>query len=326
MKLLVALILIAALVQDKKKQAKPEKNPRDSITAAELASHLQRLCTAFQGRKSGTDGEKAAAQYVADLFKRYGLAPAGENKSYLQSFPAKNQYVNGTGTNCLAILEGSDATLKNEIIVIGAHHDAVGGSGADDNGSGTAGVLELAQAFGTAKEKPKRTLMFCTWGCEEAWMVGSYYWAAHPTIDTSRIKFNVNIDMMGRNDYAEKEITISGAESSNPPINDLVNKHAKNAGIKVILEDAMISPPGDCMPFYEKINVPFLYFYSHGYGKIHADYHKPTDTPDKINLQAMEKIVRLAYDLTLELANADSIGSKAAGYRFPHPAQGKPRK
>ncbi len=322
MKFAAGLLLIFLFVQDAKK--KPAKSPRDSITAAELSAHLQKLCSGFQGRKSATDGEKATAQYVAAEFKKYGLAPAGADKTYLQSFPAQNKYVNGTGTNCLALLEGTDEKLKNEIIVIGAHHDAVGGVGADDNGSGTVAVLELAQAF--SKEKTKRSLLFCTWGCEEAWMVGSYYWADHPTIDASRIKFNLNIDMMGRNDYSEKEVTISGAESSNPPLNEMLQKHAKNAGLKVILEDAMISPPGDCMPFYEKINVPFFYFYTHGYGKIHADYHKPTDTPDKVNTQAMEKIGRLAYDLLRELGNAESIGAKVPGYRFPHPAQGKPRK
>lgn len=318
MRLAAALIALLLFVQDKK------KDPRASITAAELSAHLQKLCTGFQGRKSGTDGEKATAQYVAGELKKYGLAPAGADKGYLQSFPAKNQYVNGTGTNCLAILEGSDPKLKDEILAIGAHHDAVGGVGADDNGSGTASLLELAQAF--SKEKTKRTLLFCTWGCEEAWMVGSYYWADNPTIDKSRVKFNVNLDMMGRNDYAEKEVTISGAESSNPPVNETILKYAKTAGIKVLIEDAMISPPGDCMPFYEKVGVPFLYFYTHGYGKLHADYHKPTDTPDKVNAQAMEKIVRLAFDLIKELGNADALGSKVANYRFPHPAQGKPKK
>jgi hypothetical protein len=315
----LAAVVVLSFVQDKK-----PKDPRASITAAELAAHLQKLCTSFQGRKSATDGEKATAQYVADQFKKYGLAPAGQDKSYLQSFEANNRYVQGTGTNCLALLEGGDPKLKNEIIVVGAHHDAVGGVGTDDNGSGTAALLELAQAF--SKNPPKRSLLFCTWGCEEGWMVGSYTWADHPTIDAARIRFNINIDMMGRNDYAEKEVTISGAESSNPPVNGMIQKYAKTAGIKVILEDAMISPPGDCMPFYEKIGVPFLYFYTHGYGKLHADYHKPTDTPDKVNTQAMEKIARLAYDLIRELGDADALGSKVPDYRFPHPAQGKPKK
>jgi acetylornithine deacetylase/succinyl-diaminopimelate desuccinylase-like protein len=325
-KFAAGLIALALLAQDKK-QPKPEKSARDSITAAELAGHLQKLCSAFQGRKSATEGEKSTAQYVAAEFKKYGLKPAGADNSFLQSFPAKNRYVDGTGTNCLGLLEGSDPKLKNEIVAVGAHHDAVGGVGADDNGSGTATVLELAQAFAQIlKTRPKRSILFCTWGCEEAWMVGSYYWADHPTLDASRVKFNVNIDMMGRNDRAEKEVTISGAESSNPPLNDLLLKHSKDAGLKVILEDAMISPPGDCMPFYEKIGVPFVYFYTHGYGKIHADYHKPTDSPEKIDARSMQNIGRFAYALLLDLANADALGSRVDGYRFPHPAQGKPRR
>ena len=106
----------------------------------------------------------------------------------------------------------------------------------------------------------------------------------------------------------------------------IVQKHAKKVkGMTIHLEDPKISPPGDVMPFYEN-GVPFLYFYSYGYGEMHADYHKPSDKPEKLDYPSEEKIVRLCFDILLDLANADKMPKKVDGYKFPHPLRGKPKK
>lgn len=337
--LLIPVLLLAngwALTQNKPakgsaKRGKPAKGSVEdaagSIIAQRIGTYLHRLCYEFQGRKSASPGERAAAEWIASEFRANGLKPAGEGGNWFQQFPCNTRLAKGTGTNVLGLLEGSDAKLKEEILAIGGHIDAVGGVGADDDASGSSAVLMLSYAFGKVlKTKPKRSILFCGWGSEEVWMVGSYHWAEHATVDRNRIKFYFNLDMIGRNDRAEKQVYFAGWDSANPPLRDRIQNHAGKAEIKVLYEDSMISPPGDAMPFYEKIKVPFLYLYTYGYGEVHADYHQPSDTPDKCDLASMEKIVRLSFHVILDLANGDALPAHVPGYRFPHPAQGKPRK
>jgi hypothetical protein len=328
---LAALILVPLAAQDKSKSKKQGADDaqgdidkaRDSIKAADLSAQLYKLCDSnqFSGRKSATPGERKTAEYIAAEFKKYGLQPAGEGGAYLQGFKAATRFAQGDGTNVMGFLEGSDPDLKKEVVAVGGHIDAFGGTGADDDGSGTVSMMEIAQACGLLKAKPKRTLLFIGWGSEEAWMVGSYHYAKTPAKFKmgSDIKFYLNLDMVGRNDKAEKEVTISGAESASPSLKPLIEKFASKAGLKVLTEQPMKSPPGDVMPFYEN-GVPFLYFYTYGYGQVHPDYHKPTDSPDKIDYKSMEKIARLTFDLLLEIANMESMPSKVEGYKFPHPA------
>lgn len=327
-----ALALIPLAAQDKPKPKKKGSDggqadvdkARESIKAADLSAHLYKLCNGFEGRKSATPGEKKTAEYIAAEYKKYGLQPAGDGGTYLQGFKANTRFAQGDGTNVIGTLEGSDAELKKEIVGVGGHIDAYGGSGADDDGSGTVSVLEIAQACGMLKDRPKRTIVFFGWGSEEAWMVGSYHYSKTPAkykIGTD-IKVYLNLDMVGRNDKADKEVTISGAESADPSLKPLIEKYAPKAGLTVKTEQAMKSPPGDVMPFYEN-GVPFLYFYTYGYGQVHPDYHKPSDSPDKIDYKSQEKITRLAFDLLLEIANLDKLPSKVDGYKFPHPATSK---
>ncbi|MBI4563757.1 MAG: M20/M25/M40 family metallo-hydrolase [Planctomycetes bacterium] len=295
---------------------------RDTITSADLQKQLEYVCSELEGRKSASKGERLTAEYVGAEFKKYGLQEAG-TEGYLQEFPVKQ--TSGTGYNVFGTVEGSDPALRETCVIVTAHLDAVGGVGADDNGSGLVGVLELAQAFAALKAKPKRSVLFMACGSEELWMVGSYYYVKHTTkFPLASTIANVNLDMIGRNNWQE-DILISGCESAKPQFNDLVEKHAKQSGLKYVIEDPKISPPGDVMPFYEK-NIPFLYFYTHGYGKLHVDYHRKTDTPNKIDYANQEKIVRLAFHIILDMANLETAPERVRGYRFPHPMQGKPKR
>lgn len=325
----IILSLFISFIQDKPKEEDDLEKAVKSITKDELSTYLKKLCEDFSGRKSAKKGEKITAEYFASVFKKYDLLPAGDNEEnkYLQSFEAKSRYAKGTGYNVLGYLEGSDEKLKKECILIGGHIDAVGGSGADDDGSGAVSVLELAEAFSKLKDRPKRSILFAGWGSEEAWMIGSYYYVKNTTnFSLENTKFYINLDMIGRNDKEEKKVTIAGCDSGKPSVEDLIKKHGKDAGLSVVIEDEFLCPPGDNMPFYEK-KVPFLYFYTWDYEKLHADYHKKTDSHEKIDFESMEKIVHLTFRIALDIANMDETPSFVKAYKnFRHPMQGRPKK
>ncbi len=299
------------------------KEAVDSINKDDLLNHLKKLCTDFKGRKSGSDGEKMTAEYMGEEFKKYGLLPAGEEASYLQTFKSKG---GSPGHNAIGYLEGSDEKLKKECIAIGGHIDAVGGFGADDNGSGAVGVLELAQAFSTLKQKPKRSILFLGFGSEEQWMYGSYHYVKNTTkFSLKDTKFYINMDMIGRNDKDEKRVCIAGSDSCKPSVENIVVKYAKKAGLTVFIEEPKTHPPGDNLPFYDN-KIPFLYFYSWLFGDFHSDYHKPGDKHEKVDYESEEKIVRLVFKIAIDIANLDQMPEFSPINKWSHPGQKKSSK
>jgi len=225
--------------------------------------------------------------------------------------------------NVIGILEGSDATLKNEAIVIGAHYDHLGkggqGSlavnsteihrGADDNASGTAALLELARRF--AKEKKnKRTLIFIAFGGEEEGLLGSKFYVNNPVFPLDKTVAMINMDMVGR--LNDDKLTVGGIGTASE-WKDLVSK--KNEIIPGVYKDSKKNNfvpnfketyyrfnlqlnedgfgPSDHSSFYGK-QIPVLFFFTGA----HADYHKPTDTADKINYAGLTKIVEYVADIT----------------------------
>ena len=137
--------------------------------------------------------------------QKYGLETAGDGGSYYQVF--------GKGyRNLLGLLPGTDASLKDEVIVVGAHYDHVGyGSrtdsfgpygtihnGADDNASGTSAILEMIEAFDQLEVGPRRSILFCLWDGEEKGLLGSKHWLSAPTLSLENVKFSINLDMIGR--------------------------------------------------------------------------------------------------------------------------------
>ena len=178
----------------------------DSITAPELQKFVETLADdTFEGREAGSRGGRAAGNYLLEQMEKRGLKPAGTDGGYVQEF--------GRGyRNLLGIVEGSDEKLKKEIIVVGAHYDHVGyGSrsnsfgplglihnGADDNASGSSGLLELMEAVQKLPRAPKRSILFVYWDGEEKGLLGSRHWTSAPTLPLERVKFCVNVDMIGR--------------------------------------------------------------------------------------------------------------------------------
>ena len=150
----------------------------ESIQVEDLTGHTDTLADdAFEGREAGTRAGKATSNYLMKQLEKYGLAPAGDRGSYFQQF--------GGYRNVLAVLPGSDEKLKHEYIVLGAHYDHVGygmkknsygpgyiHNGADDNASGTAALLEVAQALTLLPEAPRRSILIAFWDAEEQGLLG----------------------------------------------------------------------------------------------------------------------------------------------------------
>lgn len=218
--------------------------------------------------------------------------------------------------NVLAFVEGTD--LKDEIIVITAHydhlgkHDGVVYNGADDDGSGTVAVIELAKAFAKAKKEgkgPRRSMLFMTVAGEEKGLLGSDYYTQDPVYPLANTMCNLNIDMIGRLDKAHagdpNYIYLIGSDKLSKDLHDIsesVNK--KHSNLKL---DYTYNDEKDPNRYYyrsdhynfAKNNIPVIFYFN----GVHEDYHKETDEVSKIDFAKMEKITRLVFYTAWELAN-----------------------
>ena len=212
-------------------------------------------------------------------------------------------FIRKSVSNVAGLIEGSDPVLRSELIVFGAHYDHLGwgqnGSlyrgkepmihnGADDNASGTAAMLELAQLF--ASEPPKRSMLFLAFGAEEMGLLGSSNWVNNPTRPLKDIAVMVNIDMLGRLPDSTNKINIQGVGTS-PGFEALVKKTNEAYDFELgLIPDGQGS--SDHASFYRK-DVPVLFFFT----GLHTDYHRPSDDADKINLPGEKKAARFIADV-----------------------------
>lgn len=222
------------------------------------------------------------------------------------------------GQNVVGFIEGTDK--KDEIVVVSAHYDHLGKrgediyNGADDNGSGTTTVLELAEAFRLAQSAgngPRRSILFLLVTGEEKGLLGSYYYSENPIYDLDKTVVDVNIDMVGRVDekYAENPnyIYVIGSDRLSSDLHKInEDANAKYAGLTL---DYQYNAESDPNRFYfrsdhynfAKNGIPAIFFFN----GVHADYHRTTDTVEKINFEKMEKVGRLIFHTTWELANRE---------------------
>jgi Zn-dependent M28 family amino/carboxypeptidase len=244
-------------------------------------------------------------------------------KDYYQRIPAA--FLNAvydeklsSSENVWAFIEGSEK--PDEILVISAHYDHIGitkgviNNGADDDGSGTVALLEIAQAFALAKKSghgPKRSILFLHTTGEEHGLHGSRYYSQHPIFPLRKTVADVNIDMIGRRDTVHKHtsdyiyVIGSGRLSS-----DLYNavEEANRSTVNIDL-DYKFDDRDDPERFYErsdhynfaKNGIPSVFLFS----GIHEDYHAPGDKVEKIEFDALQKRTRLAFVLAWKLANAE---------------------
>ena len=216
--------------------------------------------------------------------------------------------------NVIGILEGSDPALRNETIVYSGHfdHDGVFDGkifrGADDNGSGTVGVVALAQAFAANRERPRRTLLFAVFAAEERGLLGSYFYNLHPLRPLEATRAVINFDMIGRNESpsaqteglmeiapdTSNELNLIGTINS-PQYRAVTERANERVGLRLSYKwdgDAALNvfQRSDQFPFALH-DIPAVWWFT----GFHPDYHQPTDTVEKINFVKMAKIVRLAY-------------------------------
>jgi hypothetical protein len=232
----------------------------------------------------------------------------------------------------IAMLEGSDSQLKNEYVLVGAHfdHDGVDGTrvfnGADDDGSGIVGLLEIADAYAAAAQagqRPKRSIIFAAWNSEERGLLGAWAYTEFPVVPLDRIVVNLNMDMIGRNEEVQagggarfRGLDVQTAESNqnatniigsvrSPDLKTALDRANQGLGLELKYRyDNNLSNlmrRSDHWPFLQH-GVPGVWVHT----GLHPDYHTQYDRPEKINYVKMEKIARLVYQTSWDLANSAS--------------------
>lgn len=293
----------------------------NTITAAELKKHLYPFASAkFEGRRSGSKGQKLAADFLKNYYIKEGIASPYGGDDYFQEIPSDyfgNEY--NASENVIAFIEGSE--IPEEVIVISAHYDHEGIAkngeiyyGADDDGSGTVALLEMAQAFQQAKRDgvgPKRSILLLHTTAEEIGLQGSRYYTEHPVIPLENTVANLNIDMIGRIDKRHKDndnyIYLIGSDRLSSElhyISEAVNQTLFNLEL-----DYKYNDKDDNNRYYYRSdhynfaqhNIPVIFYFN---GE-HEDYHKVTDTPDKINYPLLEKRTKLIFATVWQLANQE---------------------
>jgi Zn-dependent M28 family amino/carboxypeptidase len=270
MKPKISLILVLFILSGCAKSIKPQQMLED---VKELSSDK------YQGRKTGTEGNKLASAYILKRFSQIGIRKF--NGDYKKAFTFKDQSGNVlNGTNLIGFIPGK----KQDALVISAHYDHIGVingeiyNGADDNASGIGGLLAIAQYF--SKNPPEHTLVFAAFDAEESGLEGAKAFLAKPTIDIDCIRLNVNMDMISRND--KNELYVAGTSYNTYLKESVITSNSK---IKLLFghDDPKLggddwTTQSDHGAFHAK-KIPFLYFGVQD----HADYHKPSDDYEKIN-------------------------------------------
>jgi len=234
-----------------------------------------------------------------------------------QSFTLKNVLSNielefaqqlRTAKNVVAVLPGSDENLAEEAVVVGAHYDHVGikggeiHNGADDNASGTAGLLEIAEACAEMKEKPNRTLIFAAFSAEELGLLGSKYYVDNPVRPISKTVVMLNMDMIGRN--LSSNVSVIGAKRY-PKLSEINIAANEMVGMNLKYDADYYFNRSDQANFARE-GVPVLFYNTNG----HGDYHQPTDDFDKINFEKIARIGRLAFLVAWQAANFSDLLSQ----------------
>jgi Zn-dependent M28 family amino/carboxypeptidase len=289
-----------------------------SITAKELKENLYVYASDyFQGRETGTVGQKRAVDFLTNFYATAGIEKAAGTKDYTQpmTLTIKGQRIETE--NVAAIITGS--TYPEEYIVISSHLDHIGvkdgqiNNGADDDGSGTVALLEIAEAFKMAADAgqgPKRSLIFLHVTGEEKGLLGSKYYADNPLYPLAQTMTNLNVDMIGRIDPKREDkdpnyIYLIGADRLSQELHDI--SEAANSKYTQFKLDYTFNDEQDPNRFYyrsdhynfAKNNIPVIFYFS----GTHEDYHKPGDTPDKIRYDLLEKRAQLIFYTAWELAN-----------------------
>ena len=289
-----------------------------SITAKELKENLYVYASDyFQGRETGTLGQRRAVDFLQNFYSTQSIEEAKGTDNYTQPMKLNIKGVEVETENVAAIIKGSK--FPEEYIVISSHLDHIGikngeiNNGADDDGSGTVALLEIAEAFKMAADVgqgPKRSLIFLHVTGEEKGLLGSSYYAKNPLYPLAQTMTNLNVDMIGRTDPKREDkdpnyIYLIGADRLSQDLHDI--SEATNTKYTQFKLDYTFNEEKDPNRFYyrsdhynfAKNNIPVIFYFS----GTHEDYHKPGDTPDKIMYDLLAKRTQLIFYTAWELAN-----------------------
>lgn len=289
-----------------------------SITAKELKENLYVYASDyFQGRETGTVGQRRAVDFLQNFYSTQGIEEAKGTDNYTQPMKLNIKGVEVETENVAAIIKGSK--FPEEYIVISSHLDHIGikngeiNNGADDDGSGTVALLEIAEAFKMAADVgqgPKRSLIFLHVTGEEKGLLGSSYYANNPLYPLTQTMTNLNVDMIGRTDPKREDkdpnyIYLIGADRLSQDLHDI--SEATNTKYTQFKLDYTFNEEKDPNRFYYRSdhynfaenNIPVIFYFS----GTHEDYHKPGDTPDKIMYDLLAKRTQLIFYTAWELAN-----------------------
>jgi hypothetical protein len=284
------------------------------ITADSLRGHLSFIASdLLEGRKTPSRGADLAAEYIAAQFRRAALEPAGEmGKSYFQ--------ITGGQKNVIGLMRGSDPVLRESYIIISAHYDHVGigqavdgdsiYNGANDDGSGTVSVIEIASALATMKRKPKRSIVFIAWSGEEQGLLGSREYSRNPVVPLEKTVAMINLELVGRADGIEGR-QIDSASMTGFDFTDLgriFEAAGRMAGIRVYKHERysdLFFDRSDNQALAD-VGVPA---HTLCVAFEYSDYHRPSDHWDKIDYENMARINRMVALALINIAN-DRIAPK----------------
>lgn len=293
-----------------------------TITTEDLKKRLYIFASeAFEGRGTGEKGHKKAVNFLRDFYIKKDIAPILKAGNYFQEIPADFLPKKiGASENVLAYIKGSEK--PEEVLIISAHLDHLGlehglvNYGADDNASGSIAITEIAEAFKTAEKEgysPKRSILFLHLTAEEIGLQGSKYYVENPIFKHDKTIANLNIDMIGRVDENHKNnedyLYIIGADRISKELHYV--SAATNKAFTNITLDYTYNDKNDRNNYYyrsdhfnfAKQDIPVIFYFN----GVHSDYHKPTDTPDKINYPLLKKRTDLIFATAWQLANRDSF-------------------
>lgn len=297
----------------------------NTITAVDLKKHLLVIASdEMEGRQTGSSGQKKAGDYLINQYKTNTVPFPKGATDYYQRIPAsflnaiRNDNLSDS-ENIWAFIEGSEK--PDEIVVISAHYDHIGVingevyNGADDDGSGTVALLEIAQAFETAKKEgngPKRSILFLHVTGEEHGLLGSSYYSQNPLFPLANTVADINIDMIGRHDQFHNDssnyVYLIGSDYLSSDLHNICE--AANTNYSKLFLDYKYNDRNDPNRFYyrsdhynfAKNGIPSVFLFS----GVHADYHKATDEVDKIEFNVLAKRTQFAFAIAWELANREN--------------------
>jgi len=285
------------------------------IEIAKIKSHISFLASDdLNGRGTGTADEKKAAEYIAKQFAEIKLQPKGEKGTYLQGY----EFTEPANPHATADTAGKKRTLINVIgfldngakqtIVIGGHYDHLGlghdgnsldanpkekiHNGADDNASGTAGVIELARYYSNNNKKELYNFLFICFSGEELGLFGSKQYCEKPVVPLADVNMMINMDMIGRLELTSRKLMVYGVGTAP----EFVNLIASIKTTMNIMTDSAGVGPSDQTSFYLK-DIPVLHFFT---GQ-HSDYHKPSDDVDKVNIEGEKEVLEFIVKTITEI-------------------------